>query len=186
MAKTKTSKKKEPKAKGEEKKQAKKVKAKEDTSSSKPAKSLYEKELDHYRMFLEHGFDTAYNYYGFSLFHSLSPEEKVEIFKKLGFEPKTPEDFYNLGCLSARDEDYQTARKFFEKTIDMAADFEEAYYNLALTLEKLGKDKAAIENWELYSEFLDDDSSEALLISQHLEELKGTKSIAKTKSSRKK
>jgi tetratricopeptide (TPR) repeat protein len=103
----------------------------------------------------------------------------VEILKKLGFEPKNPGDFYNLGCVAARREDYAAARNYFEKTIELAADFEEAYYNLALTLESMGREKDAIRNWEIYNEFLDEDSSEALLVSQHIEELKGTSVEAK-------
>jgi tetratricopeptide (TPR) repeat protein len=156
-----------------------KTTAQEEKSPSQPQKSLYEKEMERYRIFLQHGFDVAYKYYGFSLFHSLSNEEKVEILKKLGFEPKNPEDFYNLGCMAAKREDFAAARNFFEKTIALAADFEQAYYNLALTLESLGQDKDAIRNWEIYNEFLDEDSSDTLLVSQHIAELKGTKAESK-------
>jgi len=154
-------------------------------SAPQSLKNLYEREMERYRVFLEHGFDVAYKYYGFTLFHSLSNEEKVEILKKLGFEPKNPEDFYNLGCMSAKKEDYTAARNYFERTIELAADFEQAYYNLALTLERMGEEEAAIKNWEIYSEFLDEDSTEALLISQHLEELRGGKSESKRTDSNK-
>jgi len=156
-----------------------KTAAQEAKSPSQPLKTLYEREMERYRVFLQHGFDVAYKYYGFSLFHSLSNGEKVEILKKLGFEPKNPGDFYNLGCVAAKREDYAAARNYFEKTIELAADFEEAYYNLALTLESMGREKDAIRNWEIYNEFLDEDSSEALLVSQHIEELKGTSVEAK-------
>ena len=151
------------------------------TPPSQPPKSLYTMEIDRYRTFLKRGFNTAYKFYGFTLFHSLAPEEKVELFQKLGFEPKNPEDFYNLGCLAAQKEDYTTARDFFQKTLDVAADFEEAYYNLALTQEHLGDEKAAIHNWEMYNEFLDEDSSEAIVISEHLAELKAFKTETKKK-----
>ena len=166
--------------------EAKAVKAVEESSHPQPQKSLYDKEIERYRLFLQRGFDTAYKYYGFTLFHSLSPEEKVELFQKLGFDPQNSEDYYNLGCLAVTKEDYAVARNSFEKTIELAADFEEAYYNLALTQEKLGNDKAAIENWEIYNEFLEEDSSEALLISQHIDDLKATKTETETKSSSKK
>ena len=151
----------------------------EGKSAHQPLKNLYEKEIERYRSFLEHGFDVAYQYYGFTLFHSLSNEEKVEILKKLGFEPRNPEDFYNLGCMAAKREDYAAARNYFEKTIGLAADFEEAYYNLAFVLENLEEEKAALENWGIYNEFLDEDSAEALLISQHIQELKGSLSGSK-------
>ena len=137
-----------------------------------PQKSLYDKEIDRYRLYLQRGFDTAFKYYGFTMFHSLSSEEKIELFKKLGFEPKNPEDFYNLGCLAASNENFKEARDFFQKTIEMAADFEEAYYNLALAQERLGEDQKAIDNWELYSEFLDEDSSESILVADHISELR--------------
>jgi len=166
---------------GEEKKTA----TREEKPLSQSLKTLYEREMERYRVFLQHGFDVAYKYYGFSLFHSLSNEEKVDILKKLGFEPKNPEDFYNLGCMAAKKDDYRAARNFFEKTIELAADFEEAYYNLALTLENLGEENEAITNWEIYNEFLDEDSSEALLVSQHIEELKGPKPESKRTDSNK-
>lgn len=158
--------------------------AKEALSAPFPQKNLHERELERYRVFLQYGFDVAYKYYGFSLFHSLFPEEKVEIMQKLGFKPKNPEDYYNLGCLAAQKEDYVSACKFFEKTIDMAADFEEAYFNLAITQENLGEEEDAIQNWEIYSEFLDEDSSEALLISQRIEELKAAHTVSKKKDSK--
>ena len=157
--------------------------APESEGTSPPPKNLYEKEIERYRVFLQHGFDVAYKYYGFTLFHSLSNEEKVDIMQKLGFEPKNPEDFYNLGCLAAQNNDFNQARKYFEKTIELAADFEEAYFNLAMTHESLGNEKAAIENWEIYSEFLDEDSSEAIHISQHIDEIKSGKLETKPKDS---
>ncbi|MBN1899912.1 hypothetical protein JW926_01140 [Candidatus Sumerlaeota bacterium] len=153
-------------------------------AASLAQKNLYEKELEKYRVFLQYGFDVAYKYYGFSLFHSLTAEEKVETMQKLGFEPRNPEDFYNLGCLAAQKDDYVNASKFFQKTIEMAPDFEEAYYNLAISQENLGEEKEAIENWETYSEFLEEDSSEALLISQRIEELKSSHTPAKKKDSK--
>ena len=158
--------------------------AKEAPSTDLSQKNLYQRELERYHVFLQYGFDVAYKYYGFSLFHSLLPEEKVEIMQKLGFEPKNPEDFYNLGCLAAQKEDYVSAREYFEKTIDMAADFEEAYFNLAITKENLGEEEDAIQNWEIYSEFLDEDSSEALLISQRIEDLKAAQTVSKKKDSK--
>jgi len=154
----------------------KKKKTKEEAAPPQPQKNLYEKELERYRVFLQHGFEVAYKYYGFTLFHSLSPEEKVDIMQKLGFKPQNPEDYYNLGCLAAQNEDFKAARDYFQKTIELAADFEEAYYNLAITEEQLGNDEAALENWEIYSEFLDEDSPETLIISQHIDEIKAAKS----------
>lgn len=158
--------------------------SKETASALIEQKNLYEKEMEKYRIFLQYGFDVAYKYYGFSLFHSLTPEEKVDIMQKLGFEPRNPEDYYNLGCLAAQKGDFLNASKYFQKTIEIAADFEEAYYNLAITQENLGEEQDAIQNWEMYSEFLDEDSSEALLISQHIADLKTTQSSSKKKDSK--
>lgn len=146
----------------------------EEKPAQQPKRSLFSQEMDRYRNFLDRGFETASQYYGFTLFHSLTPEEKVKWFEDLGFEPENPEDFYNLGVMAAHKEEYDKAAEFFEKTISLAADFEQAYYNLALMLEKLGKEKAALEQWEVYYEFLDEDSSEAIKVHQHMEELKSS------------
>ena len=162
----------------ETKKSTKTKNKKDNAAEEKPEetrqqrRNLYDEEMQRYRSFLDRGFDKAYNHYGFTLFHSLSPEEKVNLFQELGFDPINPEDFYNIGCVAAQEEDYKKARKFFEKTIEAAADFEEAYHNLAIVLEKLGEMEKAREYWEIYNEFLDEDSSESLYVSQHLDELK--------------
>ena len=153
-------------------------------STSVPSKNLYEKEVERYRTFLKRGFDTAYKVYGFTLFHSLPPEEKVSLLHELGFEPKNPEDFYNLGCLAAQQGDFATASEYFQKTIELAADFEEAYYNLALVQENLGDENSAVKNWEIYVEFLDEDSSETVMVSEHIVELKAQ--IAEKKKKKKK
>jgi tetratricopeptide (TPR) repeat protein len=139
---------------------------------SLPQENLYKRELERYRTHLQRGFESAYKIYGFTLFHSLLPEEKVEIFQQLGFEPKNPEDFFNVGCIAAQKEDYTKACKHFRKTIELAEDFEQAYYNLAICLERLGEFNDAIENWKIYYAFLNEDSSEALMIAKHIEELK--------------
>ncbi len=143
-----------------------------DAAARQSQKSLFESEMDRYRAYLERDFETASRYYGFTLFHSLTPEERVTLFREMGFEPQTAEDFYNLGCMAAKEENLAAAKGFFEKTIEIAADFEVAYYNLALTLEKMGDEPSAIEMWEAYVEFLDDDASEALMIAQHVDEMK--------------
>jgi tetratricopeptide (TPR) repeat protein len=143
-----------------------------ETQPSQPQENLYKREMERYRAHLQRGFEQAYKIYGFTLFHSLLPEEKVEIFQQLGFEPKNPEDFFNVGCIAAKKEDYAKACEHFRKTIELAEDFEQAYYNLAICLEHLGELKDAIENWQIYYAFLNEDSSEALMIAKHIEELK--------------
>ena len=146
-----------------------------EAQQAQPQKNLYEREVDRYRHHLERGgFEAAYPMYGFTLIHSLQPEEKVELFQKLGFDPKTPEDFYNLGCVAAKKENFEKAREYFEKTIDLAPDFEQAYYNLAVVLENLGLESEAAEKWGIFCEFLDENSSEATIVTQHVEELKKT------------
>lgn len=150
-----------------------------EAQSAQPQKNLYEREVDRYRHYLQRGgFEAAYPMYGFTLIHSLQPEEKVEMFQKLGFDPKTPEDFYNLGCVAAKKEDFVKAREYFEKTIELAPDFEQAYYNLAIVLENLGLESEAAEKWEIFCEFLDENSSEATIVTQHLEELKKTLAVS--------
>jgi len=153
--------------------------AEAEVQQAQPQKNLYEREVERYRHHLQRGgFDAAYPMYGFTLIHSLQPEEKVDIFQKLGFDPKTPEDFYNLGCVAAKKEDFIKAREYFEQTIDLAPDFEEAYYNLAIVLENLGQESEAVEKWEIFCEFLDEDSTEATIVTQHLEELKKTLAVS--------
>lgn len=143
-----------------------------ESQPSLPQENLYKREMERYRTHLQRGFEPAYKIYGFTLFHSLMAEEKMDIIQQLGFKPKEPEDFFNLGCIAAKKDEYPKACEHFRKTIELAEDFEQAYYNLAICLEHLGEFKDAIENWKIYCEFLSEDSSEAPMIAKHIEELK--------------
>jgi tetratricopeptide (TPR) repeat protein len=59
-----------------------------------------------------------------------------------------PHNLNDLGVLKFYQGDYEAARQFFEKAIELDADFVEAYYNLALVEEKLGNKAIAIRKME--------------------------------------
>ncbi|PSL42322.1 rhomboid protease GluP [Salsuginibacillus halophilus] len=58
------------------------------------------------------------------------------------------EALFVQGNLEAETGDYETARTYFEQTLDRRADFHEAHYNLALVLHELGEDEEALNHVE--------------------------------------
>jgi len=59
----------------------------------------------------------------------------------------------DLGVLKFSQEDWQVAAQYFESAMDIDPNFREAYYNLALAQNKLGKTKEAIVTLKEYLKF---------------------------------
>ena len=62
----------------------------------------------------------------------------------------------DLGVLKYKKEEWQEATEYFEATIQVNSDFTEAYYNLALAQNKLGKKQEAISTLDEYLKFNND------------------------------
>ena len=62
----------------------------------------------------------------------------------------------DLGVLKYKKEEWQEATEYFEATIQVNSDFTEAYYNLALAQNKLGKKQEAISTLDEYLKFKND------------------------------
>ena len=62
----------------------------------------------------------------------------------------------DLGVLKYKKEEWQEAIEYFEATIQVNSDFKEAYYNLALAQNKLGKKQEAISTLDEYLKFKND------------------------------
>ncbi len=109
--------------------------------------ALLDDALTKYRMDLEQDLDGAQGRHGFTLFHSLAPEEKVALIERLGFKPQDGIDHYNLGCVAAGQENFKAAVSHFEKAVDGDPQWIEALHNLALALERAGRKTKAREAW---------------------------------------
>ncbi len=62
----------------------------------------------------------------------------------------------DLGVLKYKKEEWQEATEYFAATIQVNSDFTEAYYNLALAQNKLGKKQEAISTLDEYLKFKND------------------------------
>ena len=62
----------------------------------------------------------------------------------------------DLGVLKYKKEEWQEATEYFEATIQADMNFTEAYYNLALAQNKLGKKQEAISTLDEYLKFKND------------------------------
>ena len=131
---------------------------------------LFYEELDQYRKVMGEDLKKAKKIYGFTLFYSLEPMEKVELRDKLGFKPKDAVDYYNQGTYYLAKEKIAKAIDFLSEAVKMKKEFKEAYYNLAIAYEKSNDNKNAKKCWESYTSLTDDDK-EKKEISKHIAEL---------------
>lgn len=111
------------------------------------AAALLQGALDKYRQNVTDDVDRAQVRYGFTLYHSLKPEEKVEHLQRLGFEPQDEIDHYNLGCAAALQENFDLAIDHFQKAVAAAPKMVQAHHNLALSLERAGRANEAKGSW---------------------------------------
>ena len=118
----------------------------------RPADQFHGRQLELYKQSLAAEGEVAYLRWGLPFFHSLSDEE-VELQKRaLGFEPKDALDFYNRGCLLAKQDDFEGAAKHFARAVQINPELAEALYNQALALESAGNKAAAQGAWQAYLE----------------------------------
>ncbi|NUP89025.1 MAG: hypothetical protein HUU25_04290 [Candidatus Sumerlaeia bacterium] len=119
----------------------------QDNSNAPTGLALLDDAMAKYRLELGENLESAQQRHGFTLFHSLSPEEKVAHLKRLGFAPQDGIDHYNLGCVAALQENFEEAAAEFGKAVK-ENEFFEAVHNHALALERAGKSAEAKTKWK--------------------------------------
>jgi tetratricopeptide (TPR) repeat protein len=120
---------------------------------------FYDVELDKARQAFATDIDRSLVRYGFTLFHSLTPEMQSRILKHLQItRTDSAKDQYNLGCVLAIDGDFLGASAAFAAALKLDAEFAEASYNLALALERSGEKTAAKEQWNHYASLIQNDA----------------------------
>jgi tetratricopeptide (TPR) repeat protein len=137
------------------------------TQGGERMSALLDRSVEQYRTEASEDVEKAQDRFGFTLFHSLAPEEKVLHLKKLGFEPRDAIDHYNLGCAEALQENFEAAIAHFEKALAEKPEMAEAVHNLALTLEKAGRMADAKSRWSKAME-LTRSSEERSQIESHI------------------
>lgn len=129
--------------------------------------------LAKYRTELEQSRETAQDRYGFTLYHSLTPAEKVLHLEQIGFESiggHDATDEYNLGCAKALQGNFDAAIAHFERALADEPKWADAVHNLALTLEKAGRLEEAKAHWKKCLDLVADSEGRAK-IQAHLGEL---------------
>lgn len=136
---------------------------------------FFEAEISRYSAHLEADPEETYQRYGFTLYHSLPPEQMVLENQKLGFFRGDAIDTYNLAGIEIGKENYEEAAKMLESALKMDDSLADAVHNLALCYEKLDRKADAIKLWEKYIELIADDEDieeeERAPIVAHLAEL---------------
>ena len=70
----------------------------------------------------------------------------IDLYKKVAaLDPLLPDTFFNLGFIYVQIKDYNKAQEMYKRVIEMAPPFlDEAFFNLAMVLDKQGKRRASI------------------------------------------
>jgi len=74
----------------------------------------------------------------------------IESYQKVAeLDPQFPGAYFNLGYVYARTKDYQRAEEMYGRVVELAPSYlDEAYFNLAVVQEKLGKKEQGMHNLE--------------------------------------
>jgi len=140
--------------------------------------SLYTEQLSLFREHLKKTPARAYRIFGLSLLHSLDANEVTREKYRLGVNPKTALEFYNLGVLANQAGRHQDAVVLYEKAEEVGGEFPEIFFNLGLTYEKLNKNSKAVEAFQKYTDLAKKDETEEIKaeirqVKTHIRELKG-------------
>jgi tetratricopeptide (TPR) repeat protein len=120
--------------------------------------ALLDTAMERFRLNLSKDMDEAQQRFGFTLYHSLSPKEKVKHLEALGFEARDGIDQYNLGCVAALQGNFEAAIGHFEKAVADQPDLFQAVHNLALSLERAGQTPEAKRHWGRALELASDET----------------------------
>lgn len=142
------------------------------------SESLYLEQLSLFREQLRKSPVRAYRIFGLSLLYSLEPNEVAREKRRLGVNPKTAYDFYNLGVLASRAGDHEEAVSYYETAEEVGGDFPELYFNLGLTYEKLRKNSKAAAAYQKFADLAKKDDSEeskaeVRQVKSHIRQIKG-------------
>jgi tetratricopeptide (TPR) repeat protein len=142
------------------------------------SESLYAEQLTLFKEQLKKAPTRAYRIYGLSLLYSLSADEVTREKYRLGVNPKTAREYYNLGVLANHAGKHQDAAILYEKAEEVGGDFPEIFYNLGLTYEKLNKASKAAAAFQKFSDLAKREESEEMKteirqVKAHIRQLKG-------------
>lgn len=123
---------------------------------------LYDAELERYRQVVREDLDEAMRRYGFTLYHSLVHWDnenrlnledailQLEIAERIGMKPRDAMDYFNFAWIAIHKEDWAKAIRLLEGAVNEDPSFADAWYNLALCLERAGKVDEAKQAWEKF------------------------------------
>ncbi len=140
--------------------------------------SLYAEQLALFKEQLNTTPTRAYRVFGLSLLYSLDANDVTREKYRLGVNPKSAHEFYNLGVLANGSGRHTDAVQLYEMAVEVGGDFPEIYYNLGLTYEKLSENSKAAEAYQKYSDLAkrdetEESKSEIRQIKGHIRQLKG-------------
>lgn len=118
-------------------------------------------EVERYTQVLNADLNEAFRRYGYTLLHSLAPSDQVRLRQKLGMATDDAIDLFNLAGLEIEAENYAGAVKLLEKAAGKTPTLADAYFNLALCFEKLGKDDSAKKAWNTFLEIAESEEDKA-------------------------
>jgi len=146
---------------------------------------LYARHVQDFVETAKRDLNEAIQRFGFTIWHSLPPEEAAKIKQQLGVQPLEAVDLYNRGTARAQQGDHAGAEADLRAALQKDPDHALAAYNYAVCLENLNRPDDARRAYEQYLAILEraanrtdvrralglDFAEEKARIRQHLETL---------------
>ncbi len=135
---------------------------------------MFRATVDAFRRNLQTNRDQALDRYGMTLYHSLPLDRRTVLGRELGFLKDDAITRYNLGIAAVSEENWTKAIEYFQKSLELDSDLNEALYNLALAKEKNGDVPGAVDSFRMLLSHVRDNekwAEDVESIESHLQEL---------------
>jgi tetratricopeptide (TPR) repeat protein len=129
---------------------------------AEPGQDLYNQHVEDFLIAYNEDPDQAFKRFGFSYLHSLQPVDRIPIYEKYKWLGKEANDFYNLGTVALKNEDFAEARKMYAKALKIEPQHYEANLNLALMALQEEDTKSALKIAKATLEFAPEEEMEEL------------------------
>lgn len=116
---------------------------------------IYTRQIEGFLQSAQEDLDQALDRYGFTVWHSLPPRERVGLKEKLGIGPLNARDYHARGMAYALEDNYKAAEAELKAALKSDPDYAPAAFNLAVCQEKMERFDDARKSYEKYLKILD-------------------------------
>ena len=114
-----------------------------ETPAEEVGAALYSTHIQEFWNSYEEDPERAFRRFGFAFVHSLPPVQRLAVYKAHKWIPMDAIDHYNLGTAAVVQEEFDEAKKLYNKAIKQDEAMYQAHYNLSVLAHKQGDAKKA-------------------------------------------